>query len=211
MTKTPATLSLRNARASHKNPLNKAVVDALVALINSKTGLPACANPLWLSIAVNRLLHLDADDHTGIAQIDGETAADKKILAYQINLAKKTPGSVEDIYGDLFGYCARQFGSRVNVPWIATMLDYIACSRRGLRESDLEGLLVSKDIVDEEGLKEAKREFSRQFALVRNYLTGHLVQRSELGLWDFVHGQGRRSRQDGHYADDKAMAGLGSI
>jgi tetratricopeptide (TPR) repeat protein len=182
----------QQCKIQHKNSLNSRVVKALVSVKNNNTNKLACANPLWLSVAVDRLLKLDAEDHELIADVQTEIDDDKKILAYQLYLAEKMPASVEGIYSDFFTYSINRFGKRINIPWIGLMLDYIACSRSGMRESDLKFLLVGNN--NEDNNKTGKQDFSRQFALVRNYMGKHLVQKDELGLWDFVHKQGRLSR-----------------
>lgn len=117
----------------HKNNLDEQVADALCSVTNSKTGQPACANPLWLAIAVNRLLNLDADDFNNIDALKG-LKPDEQIQYYRIDRAHAMPGLVEDMYDDYFSYCAESFGRRVGIGWIHGMLDYLACSRHGLRE-----------------------------------------------------------------------------
>lgn len=187
----------------HKEHINTEVANALCS-VSYKNGPLSCSNPLWLSIALNRIIMLDGGDFEEIGK-RAEEKDDLKILNYQLERCEELPSGVEDMYDDLFYWCASRFGVRNGITWIDEMLDYLACSRYGLRESDLEELLVVKGQDREHAkVQEDLRAFSRQFALVRNYLDGHIIQRGELGLWDFVHNQGKKCRLDGHYKDSEA-------
>ncbi len=160
----------------------------------------SCANPLWLTIAVEQLNLLDEDDFTAADKLEG--SPEQKLLAFMLKTVVEFPATIEDLYRALYRRAHERFGQRYGIGWIPELLQFIACSRFGLREKDLEALLCGI-----EAKKQGKENdigfaaefgvnFALQFAAVRRYLSAHLVQRDEMGLWDFMHVQGRKAVQE---------------
>jgi hypothetical protein len=160
----------------------------------------SCANPLWLTIAVEQLNLLDEDDFTAADRLEG--TPEQKLHAFMLKTVEELPATIEELYTALYHRAHERFGQRYGISWIPEMLQFIACSRFGLREKDLEALLRGI-----EAQKQGKENdtgfaaefgvnFALQFAAVRRYLSAHLVQRDEMGLWDFTHAQGRMAIAD---------------
>lgn len=151
----------------------------------------ACGNPLWLAIALKHLLLLDEDDFSEVEQLQG--SKEEKLHKFILGVANKLPADIEDLYGSLFHRAHERFGKRLGIDWIPQLLDYLAISRYGLRESDIQVLLKRENDI----------EFALQFASVRRYLRGHIIRHKEQGLWDFAHIQERLYLHKGRLADNK--------
>jgi tetratricopeptide (TPR) repeat protein len=163
----------------------------------------SCANPLWLTIAVEQLNLLDEDDFSAADKLEG--SPEQKLHAFMLKTVEEFPSTIEELYAALYRRAHERFGQRYGIGWIPEMLGLIACSRFGLREKDLEALLCNIE-AQKQGkennagfVAEFGMNFTLQFSAVRRYLSAHLVQRDEMGLWDFTHAQGRKSIQDSRF------------
>jgi hypothetical protein len=172
---------------------------ARLLLIKKQTnGNLSCANPLWLTIAVEQLNLLDEDDFSAADRLEG--TPEQKLHAFMLTTVEEFPPTIEELYAALYRRAHERFGRRYGIGWIPEMLRLVACSRFGLRDKDLEAI-ICKIETEKAGIKESDKfsayaaefgvNFALQFAAVRRYLSAHLVQRDEMGLWDFVHAQGR--------------------
>lgn len=176
--------------------------DVIKPLLGKKQveGTLSCANPLWLTLAVEQLNLLDEDDFSAADKLVG--TPEQKLHTFMLQTVEEFPASVKELYGALYRRAHERFGQRYGIGWIPEMLRLIACSRFGLRDSDLQALLAGieaqkRGVENGPGFSaEFGANFALQFAAVRRYLGTHLVQRDEMGLWDFVHAQGRKALED---------------
>ena len=152
------------------------VIDALAA--KQGVGGPACGSPLWLTMAVEELNLLDADDF-GRAKRDYHHLQPAAALnALMGDIVGEMPADVPGLYARSFDRAAALFGA----PLTQAFLGAVAVSRGGWRESDFRGVLpkLSGEPWDE-----------LRFAQLRRLFRGQMRQRGALGQWDFAHGQMR--------------------
>lgn len=108
-------------------PINKELDDNVVEEIISKKG---SASPLYISLLVQRLLLLRADDFEKMT--DPLT-----ISAHQRAILSSCPDELDEMSATLF----KEAGTHVNGRLIQRCMEYIAATRHGLRVSDLAALL----------------------------------------------------------------------
>ena len=135
-------------------------------------GLKACSSPLWLSLAVNILMAMDADDFEKMSGLKGK--GEEQIKSYMLEMVKQFPALPGDLFLDLIKRAARIFGESFTV----FLFDFIACSRNGLRESDLEVLLPKQTAHAWDPLL---------FAGLRRWFRVHLVEQGEGHQWNLGH------------------------
>jgi tetratricopeptide (TPR) repeat protein len=153
---------------------NPQVLDAVL-------GAPACSNPLWLTLAMEQLNLLGADDYT---------RAGENLLDLLLEEARRLPGEIEGLYAAILARAEKVYGAH----WARPFACLLALSRQGWRESDLEGMLpAAARILFPEGGDAAFRWDPLQFATLRRGFRAHIVQRGTLGQWDFFHAQVRRA------------------
>ncbi|MGN0812248.1 MAG: DUF4062 domain-containing protein [Candidatus Coproplasma sp.] len=109
------------------SPINKELDKRVVEEIISKKG---AGNALYISLLVQRLLLLRADDFDKMT--DPQT-----ISAHQRDILAACPDELEGMSVALF----REAGTHVNGKLIQQCMEYIAASRHGLRVCDLAALL----------------------------------------------------------------------
>ncbi|MGD0762389.1 MAG: tetratricopeptide repeat protein, partial [Roseiarcus sp.] len=152
------------------------VIDALAAK-QGESGL-ACGNPLWLTMAVEELNLLDADDFARARRDYGRLPPAAALCALMCDIVGEMPADVPGLYARSFDRAAALFGA----PLTQAFLGMIAASRGGWRESDFREVLpkLSGEPWDE-----------LRFAQLRRLFRGQMRQRGALGQWDFAHGQMR--------------------
>jgi tetratricopeptide (TPR) repeat protein len=147
----------------------------------------SAGNPLWLEMAIEELLLLDADD---FGRMDKEFAGtpEQKLHALMMDVAGKLPSDIESLYAHMLQRTEDVYGASLARNYACLT----AITRTGLREQDLEKLLpkITGEPWNELG-----------FAALRRGFRAHLVQRGAYGQWDFTHAQmrmaiGRRSLSD---------------
>ncbi len=135
----------------------------------SIANLPGCENPLYISMALQRLLMLDSDDFADIAAGGNDMDA---INAFMLNLIAGFPATAEDMAVLVLGEATE----RVDERFCYYLVILLAFSRRGLRETDLEGIFTMWD-----------ERFSRvDLSLFTNYLSNFFLRRDD-GRLDFTH------------------------
>ncbi len=170
----------------YRKTANEEVLGILLAK-KLPDGSASAGNPLWLEMAIEELLLLDADD---FGRMDKEFTGtpEQKLHALMMDVATKLPSDIEALYAHMLQRTEDVYG--------ATLARNFACltaiTRTGLREQDLKELLpkITGEPWDELG-----------FATLRRGFRAHLVQRGAYGQWDFSHAQmriaiGRRSLSD---------------
>ena len=156
--------------------------DIVRVLLGKKAGTGqgcACGNLLWLKTAVEELNLLDEDDFRR-ARKAYRGSEDQRLHKLVLNTAKAMDGTADGLYWAVLARLQDAYGERQ----VRSLMEWIAVSRTGWRESDLEALWkeVSKSPWD-----------PLRFAAIRRGLCGHMVQRGTLGQWDFAHPQLRQA------------------
>lgn len=153
---------IRGILRLHRRELEDVVVNAIAAK-------PSSDNPLYMNLLIQQLLMMNKNDFDDIAgQGDGMSA----ISSHQLALIEKSAD-------DLLGLCRETIhgaAKRIGGSFVEKAMEYLAVSRHGLRESDLEGILR------EEGILWNTLDFS----LFINYLRSMFLIRDD-GRVDFSH------------------------
>ena len=152
--------------------------DVLYALVEkaSPAGL-ACGHPLWLSLAVEELNLLDADDFQRVGRNYSGMPAER-LRSLMLDIVSELPPEATALYGVIFDRAAALFGP----PLAQAFLGLMALSRGGWRETDLRALLPRLTAERWDGLR---------FASLRRVFRGQLRQHGEFGQWDVNHAQMR--------------------
>jgi tetratricopeptide (TPR) repeat protein len=134
-------------------------------------GLPAITSPLWLSLAVNMLMTLDNDDFEKINMLGGGSG--QQIESYMIKMAD----GFDSLPGPLFLSLTNKAGLLFGDSFTAAVFNYLAISRNGLREKDLEKILPATNIAWD----------PLKFANLRRWFKAHLVLQGEELQWNLAH------------------------
>ncbi|MEG2288034.1 MAG: hypothetical protein RSC00_09040, partial [Ruthenibacterium sp.] len=155
-------IALTSILTAHGKTLSQPVENALVCKEDAH-------NPLYLYLAVSRLLLMNADDFAAIhSRGDGIQA----IVAQQIELIAGMPDDLEAMGRALI----LEAGQRVNPAMAHAAAQYLAVSRHGLRLDDLAALLAA-DAVYFNALT---------FSQFVNYMNELFFLRAD-GRYDFMH------------------------
>jgi len=168
---------------------HKSIDPEVLAALTSKQrdGKPAAGLPLWLELALEELLLLDADD---FGRVDREFTGEPEQRLHQLllHVVEELPPDIESLYGYLLARTEEVYGER----WARAFANLITVTRAGLRESDLQELLPQ---LSGEAWQPVR------FAALRRGFRAHLVQRGALGQWDFFHAQTRTAVDRRNLAD----------
>lgn len=126
-------------------------------------------NPLYLSLEVQRLAMMDQDDYEKMTATGDEMDS---ITAYEMAVVDKLPENLEELCMHLMCVASEKLGN--NMAELAVR--YIAVSRYGLRETDLEGIFTDQGI----------EWNSLDFTLFLRYMKSFFLLRDD-GRWDFTH------------------------
>lgn len=170
-----AAIATRVCGRYHKT-LSKAAAQELLSK-KLPDGRSAAGNPLWLELALEELLLLDADDFAR-AEREFTGTGDERLAAMMSAVAHGFPPDIPSLYATLLGRAERAYGTG----WARAFAALLAISRTGWRESDLQMLLPR---VTGEGWDPL------YFAALRRGFRTHLVQRGASAQWDFSHTQMR--------------------
>ena len=150
-------------------------------------GAPAAGIPLWLESALEELILLDADDVVRAGRGSAETAGDG-LDRLVLDTARELPADVEALYD----WMLKRKEDLFTPGWVSALVNLIAASRNGLRESDFAALLpkVAKLFVPT-----APREpwDGLKFAVLRRAFRAHVSQCGADGAWDFRHAKLREA------------------
>ena len=162
---------------NHKTLSNDVVQSILQNERDDK--LPAVSSPLWLSLSVRLLLVLDQDDFERIYLEEGKKRMEgKKVEDVLENYMKKLAEGFPPLPGELFLHLLLRASSVFGKEFTDAVFDYIACSRNGLRESDLEKLFNEKKGIEWDVLL---------FANLRRWFKGHLQEQGFDAQWNLNH------------------------
>jgi len=162
-------------------------VEAELLAKRGPDGALSAGNPLWLTLALEELLLLDADDFARASRTYDGTE-EQKLHALLVDTARELPEAVETLYGQMLARNEEVHGTR----WASAFAKLIAATRSGLRESDLERLLPLETGETWEPLR---------LAALRRSFRAHLVRRGALVQWDFFHAQMREAVRKRHFGD----------
>jgi tetratricopeptide (TPR) repeat protein len=144
-------------------------------------GQLSVSSPLWLSLVVNMLTALDSDDFEKMSSLEGR--GDQQIERYITQMVAAFPDLPGDLFIDLIQKAGKVFGET----FTQIVLDLIACSRNGLRESDLEKLVPEIEKINWNPLL---------FAGIRRWFKGHLREQGDNRQWNLAHSILRSSLQN---------------
>ena len=135
---------------------------------------PAAKSPLYLSLLIQRLIMMNKDDFEDISvHGDGMDA----ITRHQTELVKRCSDTLEGVCVDIIEAASGRLGGA----FVRKAVQYLAVSRHGLRENDLEALLSVGNV----------RWSALDFARFVQYLSAFFILRDD-GRYDFAHQSIRR-------------------
>ena len=144
---------------SHNRELEEKVICKMINLKASK-------NPLFLSLLVQRLLMMNRNDFMVIKKAGDDMDA---ISRHQLNVIATCPDSLPKMSAALL----IEAGKRINETLARKVAEYLAVSRYGLRQEDLEALL-------------GDQWSALDFAHFITYMNENFIQRED-GRFDFSH------------------------
>ncbi len=147
---------------SNGKELSEVVTERLSALLGAE-------NPLYISLALQRLLMLDSEDFAKIAEGGNDMNA---INAFMLSLIESFPKTPEEMAVMLI----EEAGSRIDESFCKEVASLLSVSRRGLRITDLQGIFLSEN----------KNFKNIDFSLFTKYLSNFFLERSD-GRIDFTH------------------------
>jgi hypothetical protein len=139
----------------------------------------SAGNPLWLSLATEHLNLIDRHDYLAAAVPGADPGA--ALNAFLAELAAGLPRGVTPLFEHLFQRLERTFGA-ADASWLMGLL---SCSRFGWRELDLRRMCELHGVAWS----------SLRFAVLRRSLRAQLVERVDVGRWDFLHAEARRAAE----------------
>lgn len=165
---------IHSISARYGRSLEPQLIDAILA--KRKGDQWAWGNPLWLSLAVEEINLVDADDFERALGSVGSGA--EQVLRMLLELVQSFPTEVLDLYRATF----RRAGSRFDTVSVLSFLALIAVSRSGLRETEFRALLPRLT---------GKPWDPLAFASLRHFFRGQTRLHRDRGQWDFAHQQMR--------------------
>lgn len=163
---------------------------AVLKVLKSKQlpdGTAAAGNPLWLTLALEQINLLDADDFARAEREFPGSPAERQ-RAMQVDTAEQMPPSVTELYELLLAQSEKLFGA----PAARAFAAVIAVSRSGWRESDLLALIHAAARVLCPDEPNPKLDALR-LAAIRRSFRAHLSRCGALGQIDFFHAQMRQA------------------
>ena len=164
----------------------------IVLALRQSDGTPAAGNPLWLTLALDLLNLLDADDFT-VAEATVGGSPEEKLRRLVLDRARELPPDMEGLYGRLLAQVEKVAGLAETRAFAALT----ALSRHGWREEDFEKLLPAASAIlsNQQSAMPSRGSVGNpqfewdplRFAVLRRCFRAHLVKRGALEQWDFAH------------------------
>lgn len=163
----------------------------------------AAGNPLWLTLALEQINLLDADDFARADRDFADRPAHERVTALLIDTAQRMPPTVAELYDLLLAQSERLFGFAAARAFAAE----IAVSRFGWRETDLLSLIpaAARVLCPDEPVP-ALDEL--RLAALRRSFRAHLSRRGSLGQLDFFHAQMRYAIERRTLSDPQQVQAL---
>ena len=178
-------------------PFHKEIENDVVNAILNKSEVK---NPLYVSLLIHLLLIQDKDDYEQIRKsgegISSQVERDRIRVAHQISIVEEASESLPGLVRESFD----MVGNKIDPKFIGKVLGYIALSRFGLRDSDLERLM-GDDWND------------LSFHLLINFFQGFFIKRVD-GRYDFSHSIFRfalHSSDDSYEANSELLIAFSSL
>jgi tetratricopeptide (TPR) repeat protein len=159
----------------HHREFEPDVLDALLAKSDA-AGL-AWGNPLWVTLAVEELNLIDADDFARATRTYTGSPG-QRIRALVLDTVNELPNDIPGLYQATFERAEELFGLSLARAFVG----FIAVSRSGWRETDFRSLLPRLSGEPWDDLR---------FAYLRRLFRGQMRQHGEAAQWDFAHVQMR--------------------
>ena len=153
-------------------------------------GAPACANPLWLQLALEELNLLDTDDFAR-AEREFTGSPEQRLHQMVLDVARRLPADIEDLLGWLLSRAEELYGR----DWTHAFANLLALGRNGWRETDFQDLIPRLIGVDPAAWDPIR------FAALRRSFRGQVVRRGAKDQWDFAHALLRRAVQTRNLRD----------
>lgn len=169
-------------RVYHKQPQ----ADAVGELLRRYEKEPLL--PLWLKLAMERLLLLDEDDFDYVDK--GEGSRPRLVSRLMLKNVAEFPIDLDAFYR----YDIERTGKTYGNDWTRTIAGLIALSRVGWRQSDLREMAPGAGGIEWN---------DHTFAFVRRGFRAHMAQRGPFGQWDFAHTQMRPAITSGGVVDEE--------
>lgn len=157
--------------------LEPEIVDALLA--KRRDDAPAWANTLWLTLAVETVNLVGADDFDRAMEGDDGDPAER-LKALMLARVDDMPADAPGLYRHAFRRAESLYGATHTLCFLGA----VAVSRGGWRESDFQQLLPALSHQRWEPLR---------FAGLRRLFRGQIRRRGEHEQWTFAHDQMRRA------------------
>ena len=179
----------RRVWARYHRQVNPEVLEALAGK-RLADGSAAAGNPLWLTLALEQINLLDADDFAR-AEHDYDHISDggERLRALLVDIARRMPPEVPALYGWLLEQTEKTYGAER----ARTFAVLIALSRNGWRERDLFALMQHLPGTSELALASLRRGFR-----------AHVARRGTAGQLDFFHNQMREAVRNRALGDEAA-------
>jgi len=165
-------------------------------------GRPAAGNPLWLTLALEQLNQLDADDFTR-AERDYTGSPAARMQQLLLDTAHRMPPDIAGLYGWLLVQNEKVFGAGAARAFAAA----VAMSHSGWRDHDLLALIpmlapllapgTPVPALDDLGLAALRRGFR-----------AHLMRRGQSGRLDYAHAQMRRAVEHAYFTEEAGRPAL---
>jgi len=179
-------IALSICRKYHRT-LNKEI---LAELLNKEKddGLPAVANPLWLTMAVEEINLIDMDTFS-LAERKYTGTSEQKLHRLLLDTVLDMPPDVENLYKWIFVRQEKVYGTQL----VENCLSLIAISRKGWRESDLQALLPRITLSPWNELS---------FSGLKRSLRAHLICMGNYRLLNFAHSQMKNAVMESYLIDE---------
>lgn len=153
-------------------------------------------NPLWIKLAVDRLILLDKEDFGQRGRFPGseEQRLENLIMHYIASF----PVDIGELHQFLYDTYAKKMARDFGIGWVSDMLGMLGISRSGLRQRDLQRLLMPQD----------PDGFDRDFALVRRFFSPHFSQAVDDPFFRLGHEQAKTAALDICLLGGRSLGGL---
>ena len=163
----------------------------------------AAGNPLWLTLALEQINLLDADDFARAERDFADRPAHERVTALLIDTAQRMPPTVAELYDLLLAQSERLFGLAA----ARAFASVIAVSRFGWRETDLLPLIPAAARVQCPDSPVPTLD-DLSLAALRRSFRAHLARRGSLGQLDFFHVQMREAIKRRTLSDSEQVQAL---
>ena len=182
--------------------INAEVVTAIKAR-QRHDGQPAAGNPLWLTLLLEQLNLLDADDFARARRSYPGSDDVHKLHALMLDTVREVATEVPGLYRWMLNYTERTYGQALARAFAVL----VALSRHGWRERDLLAMVppVARVLFPGQPVPEID---DLALAALRRGFRAHLVRRGAAAQLDFFHAQMREAVIERSASDDGTRTAL---